>query len=67
MKFYKVMDEFYGRTEDDQKHKSPTKRLIAHKDTAVEHKKVLNDGVNKDGYSLTYVAAPGKSYIIQPH
>jgi hypothetical protein len=64
MKFYKVMDEFYGRTKDDQKHESPTKRLIAHKDTAFEHKKVLNDGVNKGNYSLTYVAAPGKSYII---
>jgi len=26
--FYSVMDQYYGRTEADEKHSSPVKRLI---------------------------------------
>jgi hypothetical protein len=44
------MDEFYGKGPNDKKHKSPTRRLIAHKDTVVEHKRVLNENVDKEGY-----------------
>lgn len=45
--FYQIMDQFYGRTADDEKHASPTKRLIQHKNTAFEQKKILNDNVEK--------------------
>lgn len=64
--FYEVMDQYYGRSETDTKHASPTKRLIKHKNTAVENKKVLNQNVTTDGYAITYTTAPGKSYVVEP-
>jgi hypothetical protein len=39
------MDQMYGKGVDDEKHSSPTKRLISHKNTAFENKKILNDNV----------------------
>jgi len=50
-----------------EKHKSPTKRLISHKNTSCEHKKVLNQNISRQEYSLTYVPCPEKSYVIEPH
>lgn len=49
------------------KHDSPTKRLISMKNTAFEHKKVLNENVQKGDYSLTYITSPGKSTVMEPH
>lgn len=49
------------------KHDSPTKRLIQHKNTAFQHKKVLNNNVQKEEYSITYITSPGKSAVIAPH
>lgn len=37
--FYEVMDEYYGRG-NDEKHTSPTKRLISLKNSTTDHKKV---------------------------
>ena len=39
--FYDVMTEFYGKGPDDEKHASPTKRLISLKNSTTEHKKVF--------------------------
>jgi hypothetical protein len=39
--FYTVMNEFYGRGPEDEKHVSPTKRLISLKNSTTEHKKVF--------------------------
>lgn len=39
--FYAIMQEFYGKGEDDEKHSSPTKRLITLKNSTVSHKKVM--------------------------
>ena len=36
--FYDVMKECYGKGPDDGKHESPTKRLIAMKNSASDHK-----------------------------
>lgn len=38
------MDEYYGKS-NEEKHKSPTKRLIKMKNTVAEHKKVHNDNI----------------------
>lgn len=60
------MDEFYGRGPNDNKHSSPTKRLISLKNTTTDHKKVMNENFQRQDYSLTYCSSPGKSYIIEP-
>lgn len=65
--FYQVMNEFYGKGPDDEKHVSPTKRLISLKNSTTEQKKVLYGNVDRQEYSLTYCSSPGKSYIIEPH
>ena len=63
--FYKVMGEFYGN--DQPRHVSPTKRLMQQKDAAWKHKEFLSKNLAKgDEYSLTYVADPQKTYVIQP-
>ena len=65
--FYQVMDQYYGRGPDDEKHASPTKRLIKMKNSTTEHKTVMKNNFQKGEYSLTYCSSPGKSYIIEPH
>jgi hypothetical protein len=65
--FYKIMDEFYGKGPDDEKHASPTKRLINLKNSTTDHKKVMANNIQRGDYSQTYCVSPGKSYIIEPH
>lgn len=65
--FYDIMSEFYNRGPDDEKHSSPTKRLISLKNSTSDHKKVMKDNFQRGDYSLTYCSSPGKSYIIEPH
>ena len=65
--FYDVMNEYYGRGEDDEKHASPTKRLISLKNSTSDHKKVMAKNIQRGEYSLTYCSSPGKSYVIEPH
>ena len=67
--FYQVMGDYYG--DKMKKHVSPTRRLRQQKNAAVEHKthlyKKLQSGeINKNDYTLTYVASPKKTYMIQP-
>lgn len=64
--FYEVMDQYYGKGPLDEKHASPTKRLIKYKNTTVENKKVLCQTVSTGDYSINYTTAPGRSYIIEP-
>ena len=66
-KFYEIMGEFYEC--NLRKHASPTKRLMQQKDAAWRHKEFLTKKIGKpdaETYSLTYVASPKKTYIIQP-
>lgn len=66
--FYEVMEEYYWKGPGDEKHASPTKRLISLKNSATEHKKVLKDNVQPtQDYRLTYCSSPGRSYVIEPH
>jgi hypothetical protein len=62
-----VLPDYIPRGPDDKKHSSPTKRLIKHKNTTFEHKKVMSDNIDKGDYTLTYCPSPGKSYVIEPH
>jgi hypothetical protein len=56
----------YQLPNQERKHKSPTKRLIALKNSTCDHKKRISVGILKEGYSQTYCIAPGKSYVIEP-
>lgn len=60
---------YFPKTDDDglEKHSSPTMRLIKHKNTTFEHKKVMAENIERGDYSLTYCPSPGKSYVIEPH
>lgn len=49
----------------ERKHRSPTKRLISHKNSTVEHKRRIQTGIQKGEYSQTYCISPGKSYVIE--
>lgn len=60
-------DGMFQKGPDDEKHESPTKRLIQHKDSTFKHKKVMQDQIQRSNYSLTYCPSPGKSYVIEPH
>lgn len=64
---YTVIDEFHGKGPNDQKHSSPTKRLISLKNTTSEHKKEMSKFQTTQDYKLTYCSSPGKSYVIEPH
>lgn len=62
------MEQYYWKGPNDERHSSPTKRLISLKNSTVEHKKVLKDTVQlSQNYALTYCSSPGRSYIIEPH
>jgi len=66
--FYEVMEEYYWKGKGDERHVSPTKRLISLKNSTTELKKALKGGVKlSQTYSLTYCSAPGRSYVIEPH
>ena len=45
--FYKVFNEFYGKGPDDEKHASPTKRLISLKNSTSDHKKVMAGNIQR--------------------
>lgn len=45
--FYQVMNEFYGRGPGDEKHSSPTKRLISLKNSTSDHKKVMAGNIQR--------------------
>lgn len=51
---------------DAKKHKSPVKRLIAHKNSTTKHKQRVFDGVSRGDYSQNYNIAPGQSVLMEP-
>jgi hypothetical protein len=62
------MEHYYWKGPGDERHSSPTKRLISLKNSTTEHKKVLKNTVQlSQNYALTYCSTPGRSYIIEPH
>jgi len=60
-----VLDAYYLPGQE-RKHKSPTKRLISHKNSTWEHKKKIHTGIARGEYSQTYSISPGKAYVIEP-
>lgn len=60
-----ILDGYY-MPGPERKHKSPTKRLIKHKDSTWTHKKRIQQGIRKGDYSQTYCISPGKTYVIEP-
>ena len=64
--FYQALHEYYQ--EGAEAHESPTRRLIQQKNTAFDHKKTMNTGIEMKGdYAIGYTPGPGKSYVIEPH
>ena len=45
--FYTIMGDFYNKSGEVAKHESPTKRLIAQKNSTVSHKRILNKNIEK--------------------
>ena len=43
--FYEVMEQYYWKGPGDERHTSPTKRLISLKNSTTEHKKLLKGNV----------------------
>jgi hypothetical protein len=59
-----IVDGFY-LPGPERKHRSPTKRLINHKNSTVDHKTRIQSKIAKGVYSQTYCISPGKSYVIE--
>ena len=59
-----IVDDFYAPG-SDKKHKSPTRRLIKHKNSTWEHKARIQTNIAKGEYSQTYCISPGKTYVIE--
>lgn len=49
----------------ERKHKSPTRRLINHKNSITEHKQRVQSGLQRGTYSQIYSVAPGNTYVIE--
>jgi hypothetical protein len=39
--FYEIMEHYYWKGPEDERHVSPTKRLISHKNSTIENKIVF--------------------------
>eukprot|EP00351_Strombidinopsis_sp_SopsisLIS2011_P005856 CAMPEP_0116871340 /NCGR_PEP_ID=MMETSP0463-20121206/1626_1 /TAXON_ID=181622 /ORGANISM="Strombidinopsis sp, Strain SopsisLIS2011" /LENGTH=148 /DNA_ID=CAMNT_0004509535 /DNA_START=992 /DNA_END=1438 /DNA_ORIENTATION=+ len=64
--FYSEMALLYKN--DFKKHKSPTRRLMDHREAAYNHKLFRKSfGRNTRDYQLMYNISPKKSCIVQPH
>lgn len=63
------MNQYYGKGPDDERHESPTRRLISQKNTCFDHKKLMAGGgiERTQDYGITYCSSPGRSYVIEPH
>jgi len=67
-----MMGEFHSG--NMRRHQSPTKRLIAHKNSTVKHKNILKNKSTRHFSSVSnhtrttqqhYTTAPGQSYIVE--
>ncbi len=59
-----ILDGYY-MPGPEKRHKSPTKRLIKHKDSACAHKARIQKQLHRGEYSQTYCISPGKTYVIE--
>ena len=63
-----LLDNYYVPG-PERKHKSPTRRLINHKNSVTQHKQRIQDNLRYSGqigaYSQTYCIAPGQTYVIE--
>lgn len=59
-----ILDGYY-LPGPERKHKSPTRRLINHKNSITEHKKKIGSGLNRGEYSQIYSIGPGNTYVIE--
>jgi len=59
-----ILDGYY-MPGPERKHKSPTRRLINHKNSTAVHKQRISQGLHKGEYSQTYCIAPGQTYVIE--
>ena len=59
-----ILDGYY-LPGPERKHKSPTRRLINHKNSITDHKKRVQSGLTRGEYSQIYSIAPGSTYVIE--
>ena len=59
-----ILDGYY-LPGPERKHKSPTRRLINHKNSITEHKKKIARGLQRGEYSQIYSVAPGSTFVIE--
>jgi len=59
-----ILDGYYAPG-PERKHKSPTKRLINHKNSTTTHKQKIQNQLQRGEYSQTYCISPGKTYVIE--
>lgn len=45
--FYSMMSQLYGRGPDDERHASPTKRLISLKNSTADHKQIMSSNIQR--------------------
>ena len=66
--FYVLMQQIYGKGPGDERHPSPTRRLITLKNSTFDHKHFLQSNIQRtQDYGIVYCSSPGKGYIIEPH
>jgi hypothetical protein len=59
-----ILDGYY-MPGPERKHKSPTRRLINHKNSTAAHKQRVATGLQRGEYSQIYSIAPGSTYVIE--
>ncbi|CDW79378.1 UNKNOWN [Stylonychia lemnae] len=67
--FYQGVSDFYR--EGSESHNSPTRRLIDHKNTKVDHQQSIKERddlrLSNQKQQFTYTTSPNKTYIVEPH
>jgi len=59
-----MLDGYY-QPGPERKHKSPTRRLINHKNSITTHKQKVANDLDRGEYSQIYSIAPGSTYVIE--
>jgi hypothetical protein len=59
-----ILDGYY-MPGPERKHKSPTRRLINHKNSTTAHKKRVATDLERGEYSQIYSIGPGSTYVIE--
>lgn len=59
-----ILDGYY-MPGPERKHKSPTRRLIQHKNSITDHKTRVSNNLQRGDYSQIYSIGPGSTYVIE--